>query len=287
MVETKLDQNQLPPSEPRRQIDYYKDVIRDVYDLIQPNSSSRTIPSPQLRNTPDVRFLSTPTDSLMQASPKFKGSPEVKQDTTAGQETLTENNDQDLASPKPQSSGSQPLVNCSPSPNTIAEVVSTKQQSFTEPLTTDELNIATSTSKYTSIRKPIQSSSKPDLSKADADPAEPSEVTVTPPHSKADANYLPGTSQAEYISQAPSLPNFNTMTPPIYREPSIGSPYSVAITATSMTGTQNAWTNVLDSDEKIFFCHFCGGLGFVYFGIETQRCAFCSYMELDLVLFPP
>jgi hypothetical protein len=61
------------------------------------------------------------------------------------------------------------------------------------------------------------------------------------------------------------------------------SPYSVEITATSMTGTQNAWTNVLDLDEKIFFCHFCSSLGFVYFGIEIQRCAFCSYMEPDLV----
>ncbi|KAE9378502.1 hypothetical protein N431DRAFT_462011 [Stipitochalara longipes BDJ] len=186
IMETKLGENQLPPSEPHRQIDYYKDVIRDIYNLIQPNSSLRTIPSPQLRNAPDIRFLHTTADSSTQAFPNPKCLPEVKRNNTVSQEASIENNDQDLASQNSRSSGSQPPVDCSPQPNMVAEVVSTEQQSSAKPVVTTELKIATSTSEYTSLTGLKQNSSEPNFSEAHTDQSGSSEVTITPPHRKED-----------------------------------------------------------------------------------------------------
>lgn len=228
-------------------------------------------------NTPDPRSLPTPADSSSQASPKSKGSPEDKQGATPGQETLTEDNDQDLASQNPQPSKWQPTVNYSQ--NKIAEAVSTEKQSSTKPPAIAKPNTAPSTSRYacTSVAEPIQGLSEPDLSRPHAALAEPPEFTITPPHNNS-LDYVPGARQAGYVSQAPSLPNFNDMSPPIYQGPSMDFPYLAAITSTSVTGTQNAWTNDLASGEENFPCHFCNGFEFVDLGKNTQRCAYCYYM---------
>lgn len=279
IAETKLDQQQLSPSEPRMMIDFFAGVAGDAYDLIQLNPSLRTTTSPQSRNTPSVRCPPTSGDSSTQVSPKSKGSPDLKRDATGSQKTATESNDLDISSQKPQSAGaqqSQPQANSPLQPNTIANAGSPEQQKPTDLPVAVDVNITGSETTYDLISQPIRDSSYSELCKSHENPAVHPEVTTTSPHSTG-AQYELSTKQEECIFQAQAISSFDLMTPAICPQQLLDT--AATMTTTNVAETENTWTGDSDSARSLYTCDNCNDSQFV-FNVETrrtERCVYCNY----------
>lgn len=239
------------------QIEYYKNVIRDVYDLIQPSVYTRHIPGLQSTNTPNTLSLPTPTDSSGQASPRSRSSHVAKQSTSNSQENSAEEEDSDISSQKLQSAASPSKVQCPTQPSEGTENLRTEQHIGAELPAASEPQKALSESRNTSnnLEQNYPQSEKPP------------ELNITPAHK-----------EIEYMKN----PDINFQAPLITESDETASlilPDYMNITChpagdlANDSGLQNLWT-------QTSFCYGCGGSGFVKLGTVAENCAFCNYVIL-------
>lgn len=113
VIESKVEQNQPPPTDIPKQVDYYKDIIRVVYHITLPTPGSNSGSSSESSQPVDGRSVSTPAYSTVNTIPSRPNATDSSTPPNLCQGGSTNRVDESATSTIPHG-GSQSL-HCSPS----------------------------------------------------------------------------------------------------------------------------------------------------------------------------
>lgn len=273
-----MSHGQIPPFELLSQVDYYKDVIRDVYNLIQPKSASKTTPSPQSTVASYPRSLLTPATSSTQDSPESKRSPEVRQHESTDKEKAAEVNSSNVDIHK--SINPQLSTAGSPRSGSLSKVVHLGQQDLVESSTKGKSSKSNTMSSNTSDTGAglMQSVDKSNPSKAQADLRELLGGAMSVNQGKG-LGYTHATGRSQHVFEAASPTDYNKMTSLVNHESLMNFAGPEASSTPSVTRAHDPWSNAPEMITTAFTCQFCSDSGFFDHATGPQLCAFCDYMS--------